>query len=252
MPIPTSKPLSLSAVQTEYGGTNPISMSEYRGLGNAPASGAIDLWGDFNGTSAWPGNITLYEQLVSTMFTSVSGNTATASNGMTVTKSPYVEWEGINSEGVIGGYHLVVGTGTNAFYYSESMNSIYQSGTTNSIGNSSYTFGGTGAWSDYVGGYLYITMTGGGAPGCSGYDYSSSTDNFNLTVSATGTSSQTKTLYFTDYASGNTITHKIPISSANGGITYTVDPVATTRSNLSPCGEWSLSASISKMEIKET
>jgi len=51
MPIPTSKPLSLSAVQTEYGGTNPISMSEYRGLGNAPASGAIDLWGDFNGTA---------------------------------------------------------------------------------------------------------------------------------------------------------------------------------------------------------
>jgi len=51
MAIPTSKPLSLSTVQTEYGGSNPISMSEYRGKGNAPASGAIDLWGDFNGTS---------------------------------------------------------------------------------------------------------------------------------------------------------------------------------------------------------
>ena len=52
MPIPTSKPLSLSAVQTEYGGTNPISMSEYRSKGNAPATGAIDLWADFNGTSS--------------------------------------------------------------------------------------------------------------------------------------------------------------------------------------------------------
>ena len=52
MAIPTSKPLSLSAVQTEYGGSNPISMSEYRGDGNAPATGAIDLWADFNGTSA--------------------------------------------------------------------------------------------------------------------------------------------------------------------------------------------------------
>lgn len=51
MAIPTSKPLSLSTVQTEYGGSNPINMSEYRGDGNAPASGAIDLWGDFNGTS---------------------------------------------------------------------------------------------------------------------------------------------------------------------------------------------------------
>lgn len=52
MAIPTTKPLSLSAVQTEYGGTNPISMSEYRGLGNAPATGPIDLWGDFNGTTS--------------------------------------------------------------------------------------------------------------------------------------------------------------------------------------------------------
>lgn len=51
MAIPTSKPLSLSTVQTEYGGSNPISMSEYRGKGNAPATGPIDLWGDFNGTS---------------------------------------------------------------------------------------------------------------------------------------------------------------------------------------------------------
>ena len=58
MAIPTSKPLSLSTVQTEYGGSNPISMSEYRGKGNAPASGPIDLWGDFNGTS----NLQTYNQ----------------------------------------------------------------------------------------------------------------------------------------------------------------------------------------------
>ncbi len=51
MAIPTSKPLNLSTVQAEYGGSNPISMSEYRGDGNAPLSGAIDLWADFNGTS---------------------------------------------------------------------------------------------------------------------------------------------------------------------------------------------------------
>jgi hypothetical protein len=52
MAIPTSKPLSLSAVQTEFGGSNPISMSEYRGKGRAPATGAIDLWADFNGVSS--------------------------------------------------------------------------------------------------------------------------------------------------------------------------------------------------------
>ena len=53
MAIPTSKPLSLSTVQTEYGGTNPIGMSEYRGYAGAPDSGAIDLWGDFNGTTTY-------------------------------------------------------------------------------------------------------------------------------------------------------------------------------------------------------
>ena len=50
MSIPTSKPLSMSTVQTEYGGSNPISLSEYYSKGNAPASGAITLWEDFNGT----------------------------------------------------------------------------------------------------------------------------------------------------------------------------------------------------------
>lgn len=51
MSIPTSKPLSMSTVQTEYGGSNPISLSEYYSKGNAPASGAITLWADFNGTA---------------------------------------------------------------------------------------------------------------------------------------------------------------------------------------------------------
>ena len=58
MAIPTSKPLTMSTVQTEYGGSNPINMSEYYGKGNAPASGQIDLWADFNGTS----NIITYNQ----------------------------------------------------------------------------------------------------------------------------------------------------------------------------------------------
>lgn len=51
MAIPTSKPLAMSTVQTEYGGTNPINLSEYYSKGNAPASGEITLWADFNGTA---------------------------------------------------------------------------------------------------------------------------------------------------------------------------------------------------------
>lgn len=54
MALPTSGPLALSQIQTEFGGSNPISMSEYYRNGpyvtsnntNVPTSGAIDI-GDF-------------------------------------------------------------------------------------------------------------------------------------------------------------------------------------------------------------
>ena len=51
MTLPSSGPISLSQVQTEWGGTNPISLSEYYGDGNAPASGAISIGDDFYGTT---------------------------------------------------------------------------------------------------------------------------------------------------------------------------------------------------------
>jgi len=44
--------VSLSDIQTEYGGSYPIQLSEYYSKGNAPASGEIQLWADFQGTSA--------------------------------------------------------------------------------------------------------------------------------------------------------------------------------------------------------
>lgn len=90
MPIPTSKPLAMSTVQTEFGGTNPINLSEYYGLGNAPASGEITLWADFNGTSSeatvtnvsqeynWYGDLTLATE--DTAVTSALTNASTASN----------------------------------------------------------------------------------------------------------------------------------------------------------------------------
>lgn len=52
MTLQSSGAISLSQVQTEFGGSNPISMSEYYGVDTGvPASGAIDL-SDFYGTSA--------------------------------------------------------------------------------------------------------------------------------------------------------------------------------------------------------
>jgi hypothetical protein len=52
MAIPASGTVSLSDIQTEFGGTNPISISEYySAAGGVPASGEISV-SDFYGTSA--------------------------------------------------------------------------------------------------------------------------------------------------------------------------------------------------------
>lgn len=52
MTLPASGPLSLSEIQTEFGGTNPISISEYYAAATGvPASGTISI-SDFYGKSA--------------------------------------------------------------------------------------------------------------------------------------------------------------------------------------------------------
>ena len=52
MAIPGSGPVSLDDIQTEFGGTNPISLSEYYGADTGvPASGTISV-SDFYGTSS--------------------------------------------------------------------------------------------------------------------------------------------------------------------------------------------------------
>ena len=50
MTLPTTGPLSLSDIQGEFGGANPISLSEYYGKDTVPTSGEISI-GDFYGTS---------------------------------------------------------------------------------------------------------------------------------------------------------------------------------------------------------
>src|SRR6478736_1142854 len=50
MTLPTGT-ISMSQIQAEYGGANPIGLSEYRSKGNAPASGPIAM-SQFRGTSA--------------------------------------------------------------------------------------------------------------------------------------------------------------------------------------------------------
>ena len=52
MALQSSGAISLLDVQTEFGGTNPISISEYYGSGTVPASGTIAL-SDFYGQTAF-------------------------------------------------------------------------------------------------------------------------------------------------------------------------------------------------------
>ena len=54
MALQGSGQIKLSEIQTEFGGSNPIGLSEYYGKGNAPASGEIQIGADFYGTSNAP------------------------------------------------------------------------------------------------------------------------------------------------------------------------------------------------------
>jgi hypothetical protein len=54
MPLQSSGPISFSEIQTEFGGGNPISMTEYYGLSTLPTSGTISA-SDFYGTAAYNG-----------------------------------------------------------------------------------------------------------------------------------------------------------------------------------------------------
>jgi hypothetical protein len=53
MAIPGTGQIGLSTVQGEFGGTNPINMSEYRGSGGVNITGQMSL-GAYRGTSAAP------------------------------------------------------------------------------------------------------------------------------------------------------------------------------------------------------
>jgi len=59
MALPGSGAISLSAIQAEFGGTNPISMSEYYGAGGVPSSGTLRL-SDFYGVAAAEFKTVLY------------------------------------------------------------------------------------------------------------------------------------------------------------------------------------------------
>lgn len=79
MTLQASGPISLANVQTEYGGANPIAISEYYGVpGGLPASGTISLsnfYGKSNFLATWSGDSIAYntEGLTYSMGFQISG-----------------------------------------------------------------------------------------------------------------------------------------------------------------------------------
>ena len=91
MALQSSGPISLSDIQTEFGGSNPISLSEYYGVATGvPASGTISM-DDFYGTSAG---------------SSYAGNTFTLTVGQNDVKTP------LNFGYVRGAYGSISNTGS--------------------------------------------------------------------------------------------------------------------------------------------
>lgn len=88
MALQTSGAISLADIQAEFGGSNPIGINEYYGVGTVPSSGAISL-ADFYGQSAQDpaGNVTIFRASVSGSTQYVTGGsgsyTFTVPNGYT-------------------------------------------------------------------------------------------------------------------------------------------------------------------------
>jgi hypothetical protein len=102
MALQTSGAISLANIQTEFGGSNPISLSEYYGVASGvPGSGAISL-GDFYGKSSYtaisgvtasPNPSLSSGYRYNNFITVTASSTASASNG---TGSYTYSWSYVN------------------------------------------------------------------------------------------------------------------------------------------------------------
>ena len=101
MPLPSSGPLSLNDIQTEFGGTNPIGMNEYYAggglvpagttgtFGAVPSSGALSVQ-NFYGTSNY---IPVYiEEIFSTWLATGQGTSFTIDNGIDLSTKGGMVW----------------------------------------------------------------------------------------------------------------------------------------------------------------
>lgn len=106
MALQASGTIKLSEVQTEFGGSNPISISEYYGSDTVPASGVISL-SDFYGTASGPtieiGDGTISDVVVSpagavaTLTIKNDGTISTSGNGGSYTDTAWADPTGVGT-----------------------------------------------------------------------------------------------------------------------------------------------------------
>jgi hypothetical protein len=139
MTLPASGPLTLSDIQTEFGGTNPIGMNEYYaggGLvpagtsgtyGTVPSSGALSVQ-NFYGTSQFvPQYI---EDVFSTWLYSGNSSTQTITNGINLSSNDGLVWiKARNGSGATRNHRLwTTNIGGNKVLQSDSTAALYDYG----------------------------------------------------------------------------------------------------------------------------
>lgn len=173
----------MSMIQTEFGGTNPISLSEYYGRGGVVASGTISI-GNFSGAS----NFT-----PSTVNTTTSG-TQTVPAGAT---NVVIElWGNGGGGGGGGGGRDGGGAGgysRSTYACSGGQTISYTRGAAGTAGSAAGGNGGTGGTSNVVSGTLTITQmnANGGGGGTAGGGTGGGASGGNV-VNTTGGSTTTQ------------------------------------------------------------
>jgi len=172
MALQASGEISLSDIQTEYGGSNPIAISEYYGSPGIPSSGPLELGGSFHGQS----NITYIAATGGTVTTSgdYKIHTFTGSGSFVISDAgnqggvDYLVVAGggggqSGSGAGAGGYLTGAGLGVSATSYAITVGG---GGAVGTINWPSYSYPGTPGGNSV---FSTSTSIGGGAAGAAAY-----------------------------------------------------------------------------------
>jgi hypothetical protein len=158
MPLPTSGPLSLNDIQTEFGGTNPISLSEYYAgganvpagttgtFGAVPSSGTISIQ-NFYGTSK------IVYRLDSDVYLDTALSPTDARVVFSVNSNGTVLATG-DTAGTLASYNWITPTTGSTTYY---VRATLTSGT--------FSSGTTGTWLALTSNQSWVTLFTSNSPG---------------------------------------------------------------------------------------